>query len=546
MTISARAIQSLCGLQNLIVNKTTLDNDTLFVHAQTKKKIAYCDVCNKASRIRRSSYTRKLSALAVAGYKMILLLKVFKYKCSNPDCIKKIFSQQVKDITLRYCRRTESLNKSLFKICIEVSANKAAYLSNIMNTPTSSSSCLRLIKKTDIPINQNCKAIGIDDWAKRKGVNYGSIIVNSQTHKTIDLINSRSESDIITWLSQNPSIEYVTRDRATFYTSAITKALPKAKQIADKFHLIKNLSDAIFEDLKSLSSMIRQVFQEGIIHSCIKQINNEEPRTADLIYQHETERRKAKLTLFQELKSQGLNITAIARRTGSNRDTVRNYLKNGYPKVKSKSTLNYDEYLDIISEMCNNQLNPSAMFRRLRDLGFKGCIKSFTGWFNSRFPEYKFKWNRDYIYSTNLKSRVHMPSYKKFTLLLLNPLYGICTETGEISIERQAVDGLVEKLPELKEMQTIYHQFRRIINGDSVSDLEDFCASMNNTELKRIFSFFNGLKKDWDAICNAIKYNWTNSLVEGCVNRLKSKKREMYGRAGFELLRRKVCLSVTG
>lgn len=259
-----------------------------------------------------------------------------------------------------------------------------------MNTPTSSSSCLRLIKKTDIPINQNCKAIGIDDWTKHKGVNYGSIIVNSQTHKTIDLINSRSESDIITWLSRNPSIEYVTRDRATLYTSAITKALPKAKQIADKFHLIKNISDAIFEDLKSLSSMIRQVFQEGIIHSCIKPIKNEEPRAEDLIYQHETERRKAKLTLFQELKSQGLNITAIARRTGSNRDTVRNYLKNGYPKVKSKSTLNYDEYLDIISEMCNNQLNPSAMFRRLRDLGFKGCIKSFTGCFNSRFPEYKF------------------------------------------------------------------------------------------------------------------------------------------------------------
>lgn len=224
---------------------------------------------------------------------MILLLKVFKYKCSNPDCIKKIFSQQVKYITLRYGRRTQSLNKSFFKICIEVSANKAAYLSNIMNTPISSSSCLRLIKKTDIPISQNCKAIGIDDWAKRKGVNYGSIIVNSQTHKTIDLINSRSESDIITWLSQNPSIKYVTRDRATFYTSAITKALPEAKQIADKFHLIKNLSDAIFEEVKSLSSMIRQVLQEGIILSCAKPINKEEPRSEDLIYLHEIERSKA-------------------------------------------------------------------------------------------------------------------------------------------------------------------------------------------------------------------------------------------------------------
>lgn len=122
------------------------------------------------------------------------------------------------------------------------------------------------------------------------------------------------------------------------------------------------------------------MLQEGIILSCTKPMNKEEPRSEDLIYQHKTERRKAKLILFQELKSQGLNITAIARRIGSNRDTVRNYLKNGYPKVKCKATLNYDEYLEIISEMCNNQLNPSAMFHRLKDLVFKGCIKSFTGW----------------------------------------------------------------------------------------------------------------------------------------------------------------------
>lgn len=139
-----------------------------------------------------------------------------------------------------------------------------------------------------------------------------------------------------------------------------------------------------------------------------------------------------------------------------------------------------------------------------------------------------------------------MPSYKKFTLLLLNPLIGICTETGKISLKRHVADELVEKLPEFKEIQTIYHQFRRIINGNFVSDLEDFCASMNNRKLKKIFSFFNEFKKDWDAICNAIKYNWTNSLVEGCINRLKSKKREMYGRASFELLRRKVCLVRTG
>lgn len=122
------------------------------MYAQTKKKIAYCNIYNKASRIRRSSYTRKLSTLAVAGYKMILLLKICRYKYSNPDCIKKLFSQQVKYIALRYGRRSQSLNNSLFK----------------------------------------------------------------QTHRIIDLINSLNESDIIAWLSQNSTINICNQGPCNF------------------------------------------------------------------------------------------------------------------------------------------------------------------------------------------------------------------------------------------------------------------------------------------------------------------------------------------
>lgn len=84
---------------------------------------------------------------------------------------------------------------------------------------------------------------------------------------------------------------------------------------------------------------------------------------------------------------------------------------------------------------------------------------------------------------------ISMPSYKQFTLLLLNLLKGICKETGEISIEKQVVNELVQSLPELKEMQTIYHQFRKTINGDSISDLEYLCTSIKNTELKGHFLF---------------------------------------------------------
>ena len=94
------------------------------------------------------------------------------------------------------------------------------------------------------------RVLGVDDWAKRKGINYGTILVNAQTGHPVDLINSRGNKDVIKWLSGHPHIRYVTRDRSSSYAKAITKALPKSIQIADKFHLVKNLSDYIYKEIQ--------------------------------------------------------------------------------------------------------------------------------------------------------------------------------------------------------------------------------------------------------------------------------------------------------
>ena len=99
-------------------------------------------------------------------------------------------------------------------------------------------------------VDDNLLCVGIDDWAKRKGMNYGSILVNAETGHTIDLLNSRDSNNAIDWFSAHQEVKYVIRDRATTYASAITKSIPTAKQIADRFHLVKNLGDAMQEEIK--------------------------------------------------------------------------------------------------------------------------------------------------------------------------------------------------------------------------------------------------------------------------------------------------------
>lgn len=123
---------------------------------------------------------------------------------------------------------------------------------------------------------------------------------------------------------------------------------------------------------------------------------------------------------------------------------------------------------------------------------------------------------------------------------------GVCEATGKRSRESQFAQEIIASSDLLQELRYISQSFRKIINGNNEDALDTWITEIKQFNIKTINSFVNGVIRDRDAIRNAIRYSWTNGLVEGNVNRLKNKKREMYGRAGFELLRRKVVLSKTG
>lgn len=132
------------------------------------------------------------------------------------------------------------------------------------------------------PVIPEC--IGIDDWAKRKGMKYGTIIVNAETGKAIDLIDSRKCDEIVDTLSTFEGVSFVTRDRSSAYGKAISQVLPNAHQIADKFHLSKNISDAVHEQIKDEYKQIRQSYIDNCKDECpeveeiIKPVSNSDNR----------------------------------------------------------------------------------------------------------------------------------------------------------------------------------------------------------------------------------------------------------------------------
>lgn len=489
---------------------------------------------------------------------VLIRLKVRRFACNNPTCEKRIFSERCNGFTEPYSRRTIRATEHLRKFLIEISSNKGAYFSRTMNIPISSNICLRMVKSMTMPIDDNLLCIGIDDWAKRKGMNYGTIIVNAETGRPIDLLDSRDSSDVVEWLSNHKEIKYVTRDRSTVYASAIRKAIPEAKQIADRFHLVKNLGDAIQEEIKQEYIHLKKVSKSIYARSeSMKSIDKAGKETLDaqnnveLAMSSTMIQKREKLFLMIKMKKDGHSISEIARKTQTNRRTVKKYLEHGISSTARSTRVRYERYINEIKHMCNLEINPTAMFKSLKSIGINCCERSFTRWFGLNFPQYEYKWNRTYPEPLKVrKPQIGYPSFiplpKMLSIYVTNPEFGVSKDTGECSKEKEIVDTLVSEVPLLSSLRKLFTDFRNILKGGCPDHLDTWIEYVQSIGRKRMDRFCKGLKKDILAVKNAISYNWTNGLVEGNVNRLKNKKREMYGRCGFELLRRKVCLSETG
>lgn len=396
--------------------------------------------------------------------KVFILLKIRRFACKNLKCLKLIFSEQCNDITKPYSRRTERASAYLKQVLIEISSNKGAYFSKLMQIPASNNTCLRLVKSMVMPIHDDLLCVGIDDWAKRKGMNYGSIIVNAETGRPIDLLKSRDSSEVIDWFSAHQAVKYVTRDRATSYAGALSKSIPAAKQIADRFHLVKNLGDAIHEEIRLEYGHLKQVAKNisanvETTSSSTAGVNapsdlSHGSKPGISLYMDE---RQEKFQLMDKLKKDGYNLTDIARRTQMNWRTVKKYLTSSIPSIGRETRINYNKYISEIDQMVHLEINPTAMFKSLKDLGLDCCERSFTRWFTKRFPAYQHKWNRAcHQPLKNPKPSIwinYIPPLRKLAIFITHPDYGVSKNTGECSKEKESVDGLIAKVPLLASLR---------------------------------------------------------------------------------------------
>jgi transposase len=518
-----------------------VDNQ-LIIFAYPKKSRARCPCCNMLSHSVHSRYTRKLLDLPITDTPVSIHLNVRKFYCYNKNCKKKIFSEQPGSEISRYARMTERVKLRLVNVLVETSCRKGSKLSEIIQTPISPSKALRIIYSLPMKCPGEIKTLGVDDWAYRKGVSYGTILVNMDTGKAIDILSGRDGKELKVWLKSHPGIQHVCRDRSSAYSAAVSETRPTALQVADRFHLVKNLSDSVYEIIRSeYSDIINSLNTNEQVHpesNTPKESIKEKP-IQERINGECSNYRKELFFSVKEFIEKGNSHRAIANKLQISRITVIKYAGLSDPPLRARHfKIDYHKYLHVIEQELSNGKTLSSTYRKIVDMGFKGTYTSFNMQFKNH-PKYKKAKENT---KANALNTAGMLSPRRISIdLSLTDLERIKSEP-----EKLQINSLISSNSLVRALRDLMLNFRKILSKGTPHEFNQWMENALLLGKKKLNTLVNGMKMDIEAIYNAITTSLSSGMVEGNVNRLKNIKRQMYGRASFELLKRKVILSKTG
>lgn len=529
-----------------------VDGEVMVFQVRVRVPSGVCPDCGSHSLRVHSYYTRTIRDLPVSEYAVSLKLRVRRFRCLNAACRRQTFTEQLPQLAAPNAQRTHRLRRTLHDVGCYLSAEAGSRLLEKLRMKASGDTLLRLLRQIRPPEVVMPRILGVDDWAQRKGRTYGTILVDLERHDVVDLLPDRTATTLAEWLRAHPGIETIVRDRSTEYARGASEGAPNALQVADRWHLLLNLRQVFERYLTQVYSRLKQLpslpvataneVETWAPHRIPYARTGRERRTS----QASGARRLALYERVQELKREGQSILRISQSLNLHRETVRKfYYADSFPERNRRKLAPsiLDPYLAYLEKRhragCENA---SQLWREIRQQGYPGSRSQVYKWMQGKRTQPAASTPKRYLNDVQVRDReerkrrrqaARLPSAKQISWLLMKRVETLTERECQL-LQWVREDTLVARLYELGQ------QFATMIRERQAERLDAWLAACTSAGISNLVTFAVGLRQDYSAVYAALSTVWSSGQAEGQVNRLKLVKRQMYGRAAFDLLRARV------
>jgi transposase len=493
-----------------------------------RRRAAVCPACGRRAQRVHSHYTRHVADQPVAGQPVTLHLQVRRFRCTDRRCARRTFAEQVPAVVARYGRRTQQLASALERVGLALGGRPGQRLSQHLGLPASRGTLLRLVHALPEPVVAGAAVLGVDEFAIRRGRVFGTVLVDVDSHRPLDLLDGRSAERFAAWPQDRGAPVVLCRDRGGCYADGGRSGAPGAVQVADRWHLLANLSDAV----EAVAAQHRACWRAPLVtpqpvEAPVPQQPGQPapPGGPSAPQPRETGRRAAKrqerFDQVQALRGQGLGIGAIAARVHLDRKTVRKYAHARSADATStrRTERHASQTLALYLAHLNRRwtegcTNVAVLLPEVRAQGYTGSRRTLSRYLTERRRG-----------APPPEPTVVPPSPRVIAGWVLRRAETLAAE------ETARLAQVCARCPELATTRDLARQFTAVLRErQGAAGYDAWQAAVTDGGIPRLVSFAAGLRRDEAAVVAGLTLPWSSGVVEGHNTRIKLIKRSMYGR----------------
>lgn len=494
--------------------------------ARVRAGSACCRWCGSLSQVVHGRYGRCLADMAVGGARVVIELLVRRFRCSNGGCPAITFAEQVPGLTRPHSRCTPMLEEMLTAIGLALAGRAGARMASSLGVPVGRDTLLRRVRAIPEVRLETVRVLGVDDFATRRGHRYGTVLVNMETRRPVDVIDGRDGEAFAAWLREHPGVEVICRDRASGYGDGARRGAPKADQVADRFHLWQNLGQVVEKILNAHRASLAEPVPQAPAST------QSPPVLQSLPEKKIVARMRHNYAAVRDLRVRGESYAAIGRSLGMHPATVRKLAQARSADdliAKTEQRVHIvDAHTEYLHRRWNEGIrNATQLFREITERGYRGgelAVQRHLRRFRDGLGQIP-------------RSGPKPPSVREVTGWIM-------THPERLSTGKAVtLKDILARDPELGRLTGHVRSFATMMTHLQGHRLEEWITGVEADTLPVLASFARNLRRDLDAVRNGLTLTWSSGPVEGNVNRIKMLKRQMFGRANLDLLRKRVLLA---